>query len=512
MTSRDRMQRLLPAIGFLGFGFLLTSGALWLVVRDFTTPVQVTLAIGAALTVYWVLSSLSDIREAATSRSTRYGSNTFVAVLAVILILGLANFLSSRYSTRWDLTKTGQFTLSDQTTKVISSLKDPVKITAFYQAQDGRRSETEDLMKEYLIRSPKISIDYVDPDAQPALARQLGIRVGGTLVFESGGRRTEVTSVTEQQLTSALIKVNQTEKKKIYLTTGNGELEPASTDQTGMNLAKDQLERLNYSVETLNLLAAPTVPADAAAVVIPGPRKAMSDQARVALENFATAGGHLLILVDPQQESGLDPFFNKFGLKIGNGVVVDPQSSFPGDLGVPIVQKYGFSPITRDLGQTVFPLATGILKTDNPPADLSIIPLAESTAGSWLEMNPQRAQFDEGTDIRGPIAIAMTVEKLASGTPGDTSKKLRMVVVGDSDFASNQFFNRPSPFNGDFFVNSVNWLAEEESLISISPKAPADAGRMVLTPIQQNLIVFSSVLFLPLAVLGAGATVWWQRR
>ncbi|MCL6649228.1 MAG: GldG family protein [Chloroflexi bacterium] len=510
MSWNERLERLTPAAGVTGAALLLVAVGWWLVTRTFAGPVQVITALGAALVVYWAAGSLSTLRQLLGRRATRYGTSTVVAVVAFFVLLGLANFLATRYSTRWDLTRTGQYTLSPQTLQVLQQLKEPVKITAFYTVTDPRRTDTEDLMKEYLVRTDKLSIEYIDPEAQPALARQLGIRTGGTLVFESGGRRTEITSVTEANVTGALLKVMSGEQKKVYFTNANGELELTSSDRTGLSLAKQQLERLNYLVEPLNLLTTPTVPSDAAVVVVAGPRRPFSEAARQALQRYLDNGGKMLILVDPRTPHGLEPLLQTFGLQVGDGFIIDPASSLPQDIGALVIQRYQFSAITRDLAPTVFPLATAILRTDNPPQDLTIFPIAESSPQSWLERNPERIQFDEGVDQRGPLPVAQQVERRRSGDTPQHRELLRLVVVGDSDFASNQFFNLSS--NGDFFLNSVNWLAESEALIAIPPKTPDQETRLVLTPVQTNLILFSSVLFLPLVVLGAGAAVWWQRR
>lgn len=515
MDWNDRIERLTPWAGLLGAALLIAAGGTWLVIHEFTAVVQILIAVGVALLVYWAIGSLGTIRAAATSRTTRYGSNTLLAVLAFFIVLGLLNFLSTRYSTRWDLTRTQQFTLAPQTDQILNQIQQPVKITAFYTSNDPRKSETEDLMKQYTAKTDKINITYIDPEAQPALARQMGVRVSGTLVFEQGQQRTEVTSVTESSVSGALLKVSSTEQKKIYLTNANGELDSSVSDAGGFSTAKSQLERLNYQVATLNLLTTPTVPADAAAVVVAGPRRPFSDAELKALTDYLDAGGDVMVMVNPSSDSGIGTLLQKYGLIAGTGIVIDPALSLPQDVRALVVQQYQFSAITRDLGPTVFPLATAITRTAQTPAGLNIFPLFQSSAQSWLSRNPSAGiQFTQG-DVRGPLDVAQTVEKVRTpnATPEQQKQEsLRLLVIGNADFASNQFISVQNLSNLDLFLNSVNWLAEEESLISIAPKPPDTSAQMLLTPIQQNLITLSSVIFLPLAVLGAGATVWWTRR
>jgi ABC-type uncharacterized transport system involved in gliding motility auxiliary subunit len=65
--------------------------------------------------------------------------------------------------------------------------------------------------------------------------------------------------------------------------------------------------------------------------------------------------------------------------------------------------------------------------------------------------------------------------------------------------------------NRDLFLNMVNWLSSDEELISIRPKDPEDR-RLALNRRQMSLIFYTSVFLLPLAVIGAGISVWWKRR
>jgi ABC-type uncharacterized transport system involved in gliding motility auxiliary subunit len=87
-----------------------------------------------------------------------------------------------------------------------------------------------------------------------------------------------------------------------------------------------------------------------------------------------------------------------------------------------------------------------------------------------------------------------------------------VVIFGDADFVSNQINQLPIQSNNrDLFLNAANWLAEQEDLINVRAR-PTETRQMLLQGWQSNLIFYSSVLFLPLAVLAAGVAVWWSRR
>jgi ABC-type uncharacterized transport system involved in gliding motility auxiliary subunit len=83
------------------------------------------------------------------------------------------------------------------------------------------------------------------------------------------------------------------------------------------------------------------------------------------------------------------------------------------------------------------------------------------------------------------------------------------VVYGNSAFAANGAFGLQG--NGNLFLNTVSWLAQDENFISIRPKSPDDR-RITMTDAQGRLVSYVLVLLLPVGIIGAGINVWAQRR
>jgi ABC-type uncharacterized transport system involved in gliding motility auxiliary subunit len=229
------------------------------------------------------------------------------------------------------------------------------------------------------------------------------------------------------------------------------------------------------------------------------------------------AGGRALIMQDPVLDTGLNQVLEAWRVRFQDDVIIDPVQSLLGDPASPVVDRYRFSQITKELPMTFFPMARSVEQTEEVSQEvgMTLTPLVESSDRSWGEMsldNPQ-VRYEEGADVPGPLAIGMTVEgQAALGSDGEKesgSTQTRLIVLGDSDFASNAFIGALG--NGDLFMNAVNWLAEEEELISIRPRPPE--SRMVsLTGERARLIFYVSVIALPLAVLAVGAIMWWRRR
>ena len=332
------------------------------------------------------------------------------------------------------------------------------------------------------------------------------------MVFTSGAKRQDVMTAGEGEFTSALLKVTGGEQKKVAFVTGHGERALDGTDNASYQRAKAALEADNYAVTTLSLATGP-VPTDLAALLIAGPKQAWLDQERQALRDYLHQGGKVLLLYDPGADAKLGDVVAEYGLGLGQEIVADRADSLYPDIGVPVISTYVDSPITRGLPQTFFPGVAALTLPKQPAADVTVTPLAYTSDQSWTEKDVATPKYDEGVDTRGPLAIAASVEATIQPAAGAqataTPRRSRLIVIGDTDFASNAYLNLAA--NRDLLVNAVNWLAESEDLITIRPK-PLEDRTIFLTPTQANVIWYSTVLVLPLLVLGAGASLWWSRR
>jgi ABC-type uncharacterized transport system involved in gliding motility auxiliary subunit len=223
----------------------------------------------------------------------------------------------------------------------------------------------------------------------------------------------------------------------------------------------------------------------------------------------------MLVLLDPSPAAGLNIFLTRWGLQIGQDLVIDASGVgrlFGTGPAMPLVTSYEPHAITENFDvMTFFPMARSITTSSPAPEGLEIQSLLKTSRNSWgeTEIMEDRAQFDRDKDLEGPVTIAAVVDQEEQADTNDTGGKTRLVVFGDSDFASNAYFSFSG--NGDLFMNAINWLAEEEELISIRPKSLEDR-RITLTARQSRVIFYFSVILMPLAVLVLGAMVWIRRR
>ena len=518
---RRRLPAIFTALGVLGIAVAI---GLFLVQGEADRWVITAGAVGLIFIVYALLEQPETLRETVTARDVRYGGNTLLMTVAFLGILALLNVVANRFSYQWDLTETKDFSLSPQTQQVLRGINAPVKFTAFYKQGQPGQEELLDLLKSYQRVNDRVEYEFVDPELKPGVARDYKVETYGTTVVESNGKRQNVTGSTEGDLTSALLKLQRGEPKKLGWVVGHGELDPESFDRSGASEAKRLIEQEGYTVQNLTLLSAPEVPSDIAVVVLAGPRQPLLPQESDALQKYLDGGGKLLVMLEPRSPGNPSDLVGKWGIEVGDGVVLDFDSNLQGDPLTPLVTKYSPNSIMRnvDAGSTryitVFPGTTMVRGKADRDQQLQVQTIAESTPDrSWLESDERidlrTVRLDEGKDVKGPVPMVIAVSKnIGQAAAGERQKSTRIVAFGNASFATNSLLSALLVAgNRDLLLNSLNWLSEDEQLISVRSKVSQDRTLLLQGP-QQNLLLYSSTLFLPLAVLAIGGYVWWQRR
>ncbi len=480
-----------------------------------TSVPAVILALGLALVCFSILVNFEAVRRALKSRSLKYGVNAVVITLFIIGILAFVNLIALRHHHRWDLTHGGRFSLSDKTVKILKGLKEDVLISAFFKGEERRLA---DLLSGYSYRSSRVKYRFIDPDKEPGLTRRYGVTSYGTVVVECGEKEEKLDKAREAELTNAILKVSRKGKKVIYFLTGHGEKNVDATEPEGFNKAKKSIEAENYEVKTLLLAREKEIPADCAVLVVPGPQKPFFPDETQAIGNWLKNGGKALLMLDPPPAAGLEDFMGEWGLTIGNDIVLDASGVgrlFGAGPAMPLVNSYGTHSITKGFNlMTFFPQVRSITPEEEPEPELELTSLVKTSSQSWGETNlkSEKASFDPGKDLKGPVTIGAVITRRAEGeksSPSGKEVKGGLVVFGDSDFANNAYFGLSG--NGDLFMNSLSWLAEEEDLISIRPKASEDR-RVNMTGQQARIVFYFSLIILPLLVIGTGGFVWYKRR
>src|SRR5215470_2760403 len=314
------LNRIVGFIGWLGFAAVLGALAI-----RFGYPVKdqwATYAAYAGLVclLIYILGQWRDIAKMFTRRQARYGTLAGVSVLVVLGILIAINYIGARQNKRWDLTANKQFSLSDQTRTVLQKLDSPLQIIVFDKEDNFQRFK--DRLREYEYTSNKVSTEYIDPDKKPTVASQNGIQQYGTILFKYKDRTERVTTDTEQDITTGIIKVVQGQQKKVYFTQGHGEKDATSADRDGYKGIADALTRENYTVDKVVLAQSGSVPDDAAVVIVAGPKTDFFPGEIEALKKYLGKAGKLLLAIDPPEKADSPPLSNLIALAHDWGIAV----------------------------------------------------------------------------------------------------------------------------------------------------------------------------------------------
>jgi len=447
-----------------------------------------------------------------TGQRVAGGANFIVYTLVGIAIVVLANWFVSNHDHRWDLTPSKRYSLSPQSQKLLKELNRDVKIYVF----DRERSfgERRDLLGMFAAASRRVDVQYVDPDRQPQLARQYGVRTFGTIVVAAGERHYEATGDSEEGVTNALIRVLKGQRSACFIQ-GHGERNLDSSEPDGFDRVKKALENENYQTQSVVLMQKMEIPASCALLVVAGPQNDYLPPEVDTLKKWIGDGGRAFFLLDPGVElPNLSKLLADWNVTLHNDLVIDlnPVAQvFGTGPELPLVMKYGSSPIVQPLTNrmTLFPLARSFDLGKDYKAGVTADSLCESSADSFgvAGWNPkiQKISYRAGKDEKGPLKVAV------SGTVSGPAEKKegRFVALGTSLLAANRYLGFQA--NRDFFMNTINWLSADEDLISVRPK-PQDSQHLDMNARQMRGLLLGGVLGLPLLIIVAGTLVWWQRR
>ncbi len=487
---------------------------------------------GLVLVGVWLALGFEGLRERMSSgegrRVGKYGTSAIATTaLSIAIVVGLA-FLAERNSVLWDWSEAGVHSLADQSLKVLDALERDVRVTAFFSKLN--EPAIRRLLDKYAYESDRFDYEVVDPDARPDLVERLGIdrerlREGLLHVALGESQSMQIDEPTEENLTNALVKLQRTTERTVVFLGGHGERPiegEQATERFGLSLAAAALENEGYRVETALLMTLGAVPENADAVVVAGPRRALRPEEQQALERYLEAGGSVLVMLDPGVEPELLDSVAVWGVDVGRDLVIDRVQGLFGQPTSPVAAQYAAHPITGDLNEiTLFHQASSVRPRRGAESRLTQLVLTSENA--WGERDLELF-FAEGRaapgadDLAGPVPLGVAGQAVRNGDGAaealgeaaeDAPAGGRIVVFGDSDFASNELLDAYR--NRDLFLNSVNWLLGDVEAISVRPKQ-SRASRFTPTNEQLTTIRTLSLFVLPEAIAILGVFAWWSRR
>ncbi len=476
-------------------------------------------------------------------KQTLQEANWGVFLVLCLALFGMVNYLGYRHYHRWDLTSSRSFSLSDQTRKVLKDLKAPLKVVVFLAPGDDLFQRVKDLLSAYQAASSEVHVEYIDPDRDragvQALAQKYKVRVANVVVFDTGrnsryvekdqmvdydfspmqmGGQPKVKAFkAEEAFTNAILDALEPRKPVILFTSGHGER--ALQRGEGTATLRDRLTKEGAVVKDWDSLGKTEVPQGTSLLVVAGPQKPFLPQEAAAIGAYLAAGGKALLLVDPEladgakafTETGLEGLLKTWGITLGQDIVIDPKAAVP-YLGAQTFFASGFStgPIVNDLARNklpiLFTLAQSLQVGAPSDPDYHAETLIRTTADAWGERD--LAHLDDVNrgpgDATGPLALA------ASISSAKAAKKARLVIFGDSDWASDSVIQAGGG-NLLLALNAVHWLLSQEDRIAIPPRTSVET-HLTLTGSQANVLFLLLVVVFPAVTVGAGVWVYLRRR
>lgn len=484
-------------------------------------------------------------RSIARTRRRKWaaGLNAGLAIALAAVVAGLLHYLAARHHARADWSRSRFYGLSERTRAVLGALTNDVRVTLFFEGGHDDFTDVDNLLREYEAASPRLRVSRVDPHRDLAatqdLAQRYPLTAVNAVVVDGGGRHRIVADrelwdydldpvragqpprktafAGERALTAAIHSVAFARRPVVYALTGHGERSPDDFQKgVGIGELARRIRQENVELRPLEIGLARGIPADADAVVIAGPRRRFAQPELDLLQAYLERNGRALLLLDARSETGLEEWLARWNVRVGRDLVVDRERTLTGR--EMFVTRYVRHPVTARIQDvaTIFlvPRSVEPAGEDGPPAGRADQPavtrLALSSDRAWGETEPdiQPMAFDLGKDRRGPLAVAVAVERGPGEAVDLHIRPTRLVVFGDSGFVANAALGGA---NMDFFLSALNWLLEREELMAAAPK-PLGEPMPPLTPRAARLFTLAAVAGLPLAAALAAGARWLRRR
>jgi ABC-type uncharacterized transport system involved in gliding motility auxiliary subunit len=511
-------------LGALGLVSLLSAPYTYFVTAS--GPLTALKAIvGVCFIGAYFATNLGQLNQFASRRSTFYVASSLLIALMALLALGAVNYIAARKNKTWDLTSKKVFTLAPQTRGALKALKAPVSAFVFLPPTDPDYAFVDRLLARYHAEAPeKFLVVFKDPRKAPDLAAKYQLREGQTTIVLSRGtgeqeQHTTVSvapllGVSEQDVTNALLKLDQVGERHVYFLNGHGEwpLEPAAEGASLSEMRKSLFQE-GYQPLSLNLMGGKQVPRDASLLILPAAHSKLAKPELEQLEAYLAEGGRMVVFVDALLEPGLEPLLAPYGVQVDPGIVADEEYG----VGSPFIVAthfYGEQEMVRELARlqvnVQFPTARGLTLLKEgflPGARAEAVVLTSS--GAWEELEPGNEPKKSPGERTGSIPLVVAVTRPVPESKERRTQETRLVVFGDSEILLDPNW-RDEP-NRNLVMNALAWASGQPEQITI--RAPdRDISSLDLDAKRLGHIRFLATDFLPLALLGAGLAVWLTRR
>jgi hypothetical protein len=423
-------------------------------------------------------------RPAAGNRRLAAWHGAAAAALAVLFAAAL-NLLVGRIGLVREEAFVAAHPLSGRTRQILARADGPLRVVCFLDRNSPLSGPVGRLLRGFRAAAAAaggtaIDIAYVDPrrDLSEAAVLAAADVPPNSLLFEGRGRRLVVPAADllvtnaagravfrgENVCAAAIARLGRPGQPVVYWLRGHDEGDNADYDpQAGFSAIAREIRHEGYDLRPIELWTAKCVPADADALVVAGPHRALAAEEVAWIEAYLTRGGRLLVLADPARTSGLEGTLERWGLRVTAWTAVSRDTLSGHDA---LIRRYGDHPIVRGLTNTVTVFLGSRCLQAAPAGAGGAADRARYTALALTgddgfgvrggELRPRL--FDPREDLPGPVTVAAALERGGEAGRDIALQPTRIVVFGERAFVANAMLTSRSSANRDLFLNALNWL------------------------------------------------------
>lgn len=445
----------------------------------------------------------------------QYRIQHILFIFLLLACIGFSGWLSNEYNQRSDWTAGKRHSLSSDTLQLLKQLPFDIKLRSYQPEDPALNKAINEILTRYKSNKDNFSFQLINPDIFIEQAKTDNIQRYGQTLIEYNGNTERIEKLSEEAITNALIRLQRETKPEIYFLSQHGERSISDDSPVGYSQLTSKLLTKGFDVKNINLLKQSLITKNAI-LVLGSINKPLLDNEQKKIQQFIKNGGHLLWLQDPAVDESQSPLSGLLNINFVAGVVVDNnqevnrmlQLSHPAI--IPILE-YKAHPITEKMQYfTLFTTATAITHGNNKiESNWQVSDLLITSDSSWSETKNfiLGVEFNKEEDLSGPLVIGIAQQRQMTSTEKTSGQ--RVVIIGDTDFIANNYLGNGA--NLDFIINAFNWLAQDDQLISISPKDAPDLQLNLSAPVAAILgLLF--LIALPVLFFIIGASIWFKRQ
>lgn len=448
----------------------------------------------------------------------QYKIQHIIFVILLLACIGVAGWLSVQYNIRSDWTAGKRHSLSTDTLQLLKDLPGEVSLRSYQPDEPALVQAITEILNRYQNNKPDFNFKLINPDIFIQQAKTDNIERYGQTIIEYQGRQERIESISEENISNALIRLQRNRKPQLFFIAQHGERNINDSSASGYAQLASQLNTKGFAISSINLLQQ-TIAPDNTVLILSSLKQPLLASEQTKIIQYINDGGNLLWLQDPSPDTSLQAIADTLRIEFIKGVVVDNNQEISRMLKlshpaiIPILE-YRRHPITEKMQYfTLFTSATAIqnktTEQNNDKAEWISTDLLITSDSSWSETGDilMGIEFNKGLDTVGPLSIGRAQQRQIKSASGMSAQ--RIVIIGDSDFLANNQLGQGA--NLDFILKTLNWLAADDKLINIAAKNAPDR-QLKLSATNASIIGLIFLILLPLFLLTCGGYIWRKRR